>query len=137
MKKTVLVAAIAAPALVGCVRTPFPTLEDKMDGMKGGPVKTVIDKLGNPQSATEAADEKVYVWSASGVEALGFNCTIKVFANRNDKVTHYGYDGTVAGCAHYAHRLDKKYDLLRSTVPMPPNTSPSPPPPSGDNHNPA
>jgi hypothetical protein len=133
MNNSLRIFAAASLALTGCVRTPFPTLDEKIDNMKGQPVRAVIDKLGSPQSVMQAGGEKVYVWSAGGLEALGSNCTVKVFANREDKVTRYGYDGTVAGCGYYAHRLDEKFDTFRSTTPMPPsNSTPAPP---AESHN--
>jgi hypothetical protein len=133
MKKQTFVLVGAILGVAGCGRTPFPVLETQLDGLKGQPALAVIAKLGAPNQTSEIAGEKVYIWSASDAsragDAVGFECTVKVFVDRNDKIARSDFNGNVAGCSHYAHRLDKSYDLLRSTTPMPPTSAPPPPRP--------
>jgi hypothetical protein len=133
MKKQTFVLVGAILGVAGCGRTPFPVLETQLDGLKGQPAQAVIAKLGAANQTSEIAGEKVYIWSASDAsragDAVGFECTVKVFVDRNDKIARSDFNGNVAGCSHYAHRLDKSYDLLRSTTPMPPTSAPPPPRP--------
>jgi hypothetical protein len=113
MKK--IIAAVAVLLVLGsCGRTPFPVLETQLDSLKGQPAAAVIKKLGDPNETTRIGSEKVYVWSG---ETVGMSCTVKVFVDTADKVVHYAFDGNVAGCSFYAHRLDKTYELLISTTP--------------------
>jgi hypothetical protein len=122
--------------VAGCGRTPFPVLETQLGGLKGQPAQAIIKKLGDPNETSSIAGGKVYIWSASDAmgagDAIGLQCTVKVFVDRGDKITRYDFNGNVAGCAPYAHRLDQSYDLLRSTTPMPPASAPPPvtPPPA-------
>jgi hypothetical protein len=133
MKKQAFVLVGAVLAAAGCGRTPFPVLETQLDGLKGQPAQAVIRKLGAPNETSAIAGAKVYIWSASDAsragDAVGLECTVKVFVDRGDKIARSDFNGNVAGCAPYAHRLDKSYDLLRSTTPMPPTSAPPPPKP--------
>jgi hypothetical protein len=113
MKKEIAAAAVLL-LLTACGRTPFPVLETQLDSLKGQPAAAVIKKLGDPNETTQIGSEKVYVWSG---DAAGLSCTVKVFVESVDKVVHYSFDGNVAGCSSYAHRLDKSYKLLISTTP--------------------
>ncbi|WP_158813992.1 hypothetical protein [Methylocapsa sp. S129] len=135
MKKQRFVLAAALLVLAGCGRTPFPVLEAQLGGLKGQPAQAVIKKLGEPNETSESAGERVYIWSTSDGSALagdavGLHCTVKVFVDKGDRVAHYDFNGNVAGCSHYAHRLDKSYDLFRSTTPMPPTPGAPPPAPA-------
>jgi hypothetical protein len=133
MKKQAFILIGAVLAAAGCGRTPFPVLETQLDGLKGQPAQAVIKKLGEPNETSEIAGAKVYIWSSSDAmragDAIGLECTVKVFVDRNDKIARSDFNGNVAGCAPYAHRLDESYDLLRSTTPMPPTGAPPPPKP--------
>lgn len=115
------VAIAVALALSGCARSPFPVIESKIDGMKGQPIKTVIDKLGEPDEQNQIGGEKAYVWllpnkSGFAYQAVGFECTIKVFVDKDDKITHYGYNGNVGGCGQYAHKLDDAYHTAQGIL---------------------
>lgn len=113
MKK--LIAAVAVIlVLAACGRTPFPVLETQLDSLKGQTAAAVIKKLGDPNEMTQIGSGKVYVWSG---DTVGMSCTVKVFVDNADKVVRYAFDGNVAGCSFYAHRLDKSYKLLVSTTP--------------------
>jgi hypothetical protein len=79
-KKAVGVFVLLAVAQSGCAKPPFSTIESQIDGLKGEPIKTVIDKLGEPMQS-ETGSENAYVWvDNSDVDrTLGFRCTIRVF----------------------------------------------------------
>jgi hypothetical protein len=133
MKKQAFILIGAVLGAAGCGRTPFPVLETQLDGLKGQPAQAVIKKLGEPNETSEIAGARIYVWSSSDAmragDAIGLQCTVKVFVDRNDRIARSDFNGNVAGCAPYAHRLDKSYDLLRSTTPMPPTGAPPAPKP--------
>jgi hypothetical protein len=120
MRREVLVAAAMALAASGCGRTPFPVLETELGILKGQPAKAVFDKLGDPNGNEEIAGEKVYVWSAANnnsfpgaaANAIDFECTVRVFVDKKQNISHYDFKGNVAGCAPFAHRLDESYDLV-------------------------
>jgi hypothetical protein len=131
--RIVLIGAVLGAA--GCGRTPFPVLETQLGGLKGQPAQAVIKKLGAPTETSEIAGGKVYIWKSTDAlgagDAIGLQCSVQVFVDKGDKIARYDFSGNVAGCAHYAHRLDESYDLLRSTTPMPPASAPpaaTPPP---------
>ncbi|MGD0720420.1 MAG: hypothetical protein ABR970_05150 [Roseiarcus sp.] len=110
-------ALAAAAALSACGRTPFPTLEAQLGGLRGQPVAAAIEKLGAPDSQSATAAEKVYVWStetaAASVDAsIGLRCAVRVFADRDERIARYDFDGNVGGCARYAHLLDKSFRLV-------------------------
>ncbi len=115
MRKLILVAAAGA-ALAGCGRTPFPVLEAQLTAMKGQPVAALTRKLGDPDARSQDAGGTVYVWtsdaaSLTGGAALGFHCTVRAFADKDEKIARYDYEGNVAGCAKTAHLLDDSYKL--------------------------
>lgn len=120
MKKRVLVMAAVVLAAGGCALSPFPTLETRLAELKGKAASEVIAKLGDPSRNEQIGGEKAYVWSLSGsgslsdaaVNTLAFQCTIKVFVDKDDKVAHYSFSGNVAGCGQYAHRLHNSYNLI-------------------------
>jgi len=121
MRKAAFVLAATALLAAGCGRTPFPVMEAQLDGMKGQPATDVFAKLGEPNDNQTIGGEKVYVWSAGNIKTLAgdassmieFQCTIRVFVDHDEKITHYDFKGNVGGCARYAHRLDKDYDLVK------------------------
>lgn len=122
MRKQALVLAVALAA-AGCGQTPFPVIQTQMNDEKGEPVKALFAKLGAPDGTAVVDGEKAYVWStaakdtiaASAAAEIGFHCTLRVFVNRDEKVAHYDFKGNVGGCAAFAHRLDKDYNLIRWT----------------------
>jgi hypothetical protein len=135
MKKLRIVLFGAVLAAAGCGRTPFPVLETQLGGLKGQPAKAVIKKLGAPTETSEIAGGKVYIWTTTDAlgagDAIGLQCTVKVFVDKGDRIARYDFNCNVAGCAHYAHGLDESYDLLHSTTPTPPANAPpaaTPPP---------
>lgn len=114
-------ALVAAFALAGCAASPFPVIDAKIDALKGKPIKTLIEKFGDPTEQNQAGAEKVYIWSLASnfdaaFQAVGFSCTIKVFVGKDDKIAHYAYDGNFGGCARYAHRLDSNFHLAQGLV---------------------
>jgi hypothetical protein len=117
MKKEAFALAVAALAVAGCGRTPFPVLETQLSGLNGQSAQEVVKKLGEPDQTSEISGEKVYVWSSgpfadAAGEIVGLHCTVKVFADRDDKIVRHDFDGNVGGCGYYAHRLDKSYRLV-------------------------
>ena len=119
-KESGLIVAFAL-AVSGCARTPFPVIDSKLDEMKGQPIKAVIDKLGDPTGKVQKGGEKSYVWTltndyGAAYHAIGFACTITVFADKGDKVSRYTYDGNVGGGGQYAHKLDDDYHSLHNIL---------------------
>ncbi len=121
MRQEAFVLAAIALVAAGCGRTPFPVMEAQLDGLKGQPATAVFTKLGAPNDNETIAGEKVYVWSSDNIKTasgdaasmIDFQCTIRVFVDKDDKVAHYDFKGNVGGCGRYAHRLDNSYDLVR------------------------
>ncbi len=121
MRKRVLIAAAIALAATGCGRTPFPVLETELGSLKDKPAKEAFDRLGDPNGNQEIAGEKVYVWSSandkslagSTANAVDFDCTVRIFVDKQEKISHYDFKGNVGGCALYAHLLDNSYNLIR------------------------
>jgi hypothetical protein len=111
MKTVVIMIAVAATmALSGCAKTPFPVLENKLGGLKGHPAKELVAVFGDPTD-TQPGPEKTYVWTLPpyGGEAAGLACTVKVFVDKDDKITRYDFSGNVGGCGYYAHQIDPSY----------------------------
>jgi hypothetical protein len=124
LKEAFVLASIALVA-TGCGRTPFPVLEAQLDGLKGQPATAVFTKLGAPNDNETIAGEKVYVWTSGNIKTLAgdaasmidFQCMIRVFVDKDEKISHYDFKGNVGGCARYAHRLDNSYDLVHWNPP--------------------
>jgi hypothetical protein len=120
MRKEALIAAAMALAATGCGRTPFPVMEAQLDGLKGQPATAAFTKLGGPDDTRTIAGEKAYVWSTGNIKSVAgdaasmidFQCTITVFVDKGEKISHYDFKGNVGGCARFAHRLDNSYDLV-------------------------
>ncbi len=119
MRKQVFVLAGIVLAVAGCGKTPFPVMESALSDLKGQPVNVVYPKIGDPSSQGETAGEKYYVWLSSKSappysfgDTVSLNCTVKIFVDKQDNITHYDFNGNVAGCSHFAHRLDKSYNLV-------------------------
>jgi hypothetical protein len=125
MRKGAFVLAAIALVAMGCGRTPFPVLEAQLDGLKGQPAKDAIKKLGAPNDSQTIAGEKVYVWTSGNTKTLvgdpasmiDFQCTVRVFVDKDENITHYDFKGNVGGCARYAHQLDESYDLVHWSTP--------------------
>jgi hypothetical protein len=103
--------ALLALGLSDCAKSPFPIIDAQIEAVKGKPVKTIIDKLGEASGQSQTGNEKTYFWADTldvGTP-FGFQCTIKVFTDLNDKITRYAYDGNGGGCGRFAHALDEKY----------------------------
>jgi hypothetical protein len=112
--------AIVALALAGCAKPPFSVIESKIDGLKGQPIKAVVDKIGEPDDRAQAAAEMAYIWrlnpSNDPYQAIGFACAITVYVDKNGKIAHEAYEGNVGGCAHYAHQLDDSYHFAQGVL---------------------
>ena len=123
-RQAIVLAAIGLLA-AACGRTPFPVMETQLDDLKGQPATAVFAKLGAPNDTQTIAGERVYSWLSDHIRSLSgdaagmidFQCAIRVFADKNDKVSHYDFTGNVGGCARYAHRLDNSYDLVDWSTP--------------------
>jgi hypothetical protein len=111
MRRKVLALALTA-ALSACGRTPFPVLETQLDALKGQPASALVARLGDPDARTTAGAETVYVWASGDGAAVGLRCVVRAYADAAGKITRYDYDGAVAGCADYAHRLDAGYRFV-------------------------
>jgi ABC-type glycerol-3-phosphate transport system substrate-binding protein len=105
-------ALVVAAALAACGRTPFPVLETQLDALKGQPASALAAKLGDPDARTTSGAETVYVWSSGNGAVVGLRCVLRAYADAAGKITRYDYDGAVAGCADYAHRLDVGYRFV-------------------------
>ena len=102
--------ALPAAALLvwGCVRTPAPVIQTKLDALKGHPVKELVEKFGSPKSETETDGRKTYLWSPPSYYVVA-PCTLRVFLDKDDKITDYDFSGTNGGCGYFAHVLDNTY----------------------------
>jgi hypothetical protein len=119
-KESGLIIAFAL-AVAGCARTPFPVIDSKLDELKGQPSQSVSDKHGDPNEKAQNGGEKSYIWNLTSdygalFHSVGFACTITVFADKDDKVSRYTYDGNVGGCGQYAHKLDDDYHSLHNIL---------------------
>jgi hypothetical protein len=115
------VAIAVALALSGCAQNPFPVIQSTLGDLKGRPVKTVVEKLGDPDEQIHDGDEKAYVWYRVNKPRQEFlsnlvECTIKVFVDKDDKITGFFYSGNNAGCGRYAHKLDDSYQTPRGVL---------------------
>lgn len=120
MRKTIG-AIVVALALSACAQTSYPIIQSKLDDLRGQPVKTVIEKLGDPDEQIKNGDEKGYAWyrlnkSRPEFFANFLVCTIKVYVDKDDKVTGFFYSGNNAGCGRYAHKLDNDYRAPRGIL---------------------
>jgi len=114
MRKTNLI-IVAALALTACAPTPFPAIQSKLGDLKGQPVKTVVEKLGDPDEQIQKGDGTTYAWyrvnkSGSEFKEDLFECAIRVYVDKDDKITGFFYSGSNAGCGRYAHMLDDSFE---------------------------
>lgn len=121
MRKNAMVIATLGFLVAGCAPSPFPVLNEKLDALKGKPIKSVTDVFGDPDQVSEAGNEKSYQWNltsnfGAAYNVVAFRCTITVFADKDDKITHYSYDGNNAGCSRYARRLDSGYHFAQGIL---------------------
>ena len=82
--------------------------------MKGQPVKTLVAKLGEPDSKEKADDGRVYIWDGSNNASPVFwgnfsDCKLKVYVDKSDAITGFFHSGTDGACARYAHALDNNF----------------------------
>lgn len=117
MRSAAVLLTLLGLLLAGCGRTPFPTLQAKLDALKGQPIKTVTDALGEPNEVADVGDEKSYKWTlttnlGAAYSLVAFRCEIVVFAGKDDAITHSAYDGNNGGCSRYAEKLDSGYHFL-------------------------
>ena len=139
MKATAVVLSIIGLLLAGCVHPPGPVLQKELGALKGQPVKAAFDRLGYPNSEGKIAGAKFYVWSTSntswmpnvstttgtgmvggtpfnysqtvidGGTTVNLRCTIRIFYDKDEIITHFDFTGNSGGCAQYAHGLDPSY----------------------------
>ncbi len=107
--------------VAGCAPSPFPVINEKLEGLKGKPIKGVTDALGGPDQVSDVGNEKSYRWTltsnlGAAYNAIAFRCTITVFADKDDKVTHFSCDGNVGGCSRYARALDSGYHFAQGIL---------------------
>jgi hypothetical protein len=117
MRKASLV--IAAITLSACASDPFPAMQAKLDGFKGQPVQSLIARLGAPDETDPNGEAKTYVWfrvnkSGPDYQESFVDCTIKAYADKDDKITGFFYTGNNAGCGRYARKLDENFTAPRS-----------------------
>ncbi len=111
MNRTAVVIIGVALALSACADNSFPVLQARLGDLRGQPVKTIVDRFGEPDEQSGKGDDKAYVWyglDKSHPLSLA-ECTIKVFVDDDDKITGFFHSGNNAGCGRYAHRLDENY----------------------------
>jgi hypothetical protein len=118
MRKANLVIAVAL-ALSACARDPFPAMQAKLDSFKGRPAQSLIARLGAPDDTDKNDDGKTYLWfrvNKSGPEFQEdfVDCTIKAYADKDDRITGFFYTGNNAGCGRYAHKLDEEFTAPRN-----------------------
>ena len=141
MKSKKAILCLAMLLLTGCVSMPWPVLKKELDALKGQPVKVAFDRLGYPNTEGQIAGEKFYVWSTlntvwmpnvstttgsgmvggtpfsynqssmGGGTNINLRCTIRIFIDGNEMITHHDVNGNNGGCARYAHALDPSYNF--------------------------
>ena len=121
MRYSALLFTMFALLLGGCARTPFGVMDAKLDAMKGKPIKTATDALGDPSEIVDVGDEKSYRWSLTAglggaYSALAFRCDIAIFADKGGNISHYAYNGNNAGCSRYAIKLDSEYHFAKGIL---------------------
>ena len=121
MRKNAMLFATLGFLLAGCAPSPFSAINEKLDALKGKPIKSVTDALGDPDQISEAGNEKSYQWNltsnlGAAYNVIAFRCTIIVFADKDDKITRYSYDGNNGGCSRYATKLDSGYHFVQGIL---------------------
>ena len=111
MTRTAIITIGVALALSACAEGSFPVLQSRLNDLRGQPVKTLVDKLGDPDEQSGKDDEKAYVrYGLDKSHPLSrAECTIEVFVDKDDKITGFIHSGNNAGCGRYAHQLDDSY----------------------------
>ncbi len=112
---------IAAIALSACARDPFPAMQAELDSFKGRPAQSLIERLAAPDETDKNGDAKTYLWfrvNKSGPEYQEdlVDCTIKAYADKDDRITGFFYTGNNAGCGRYAHKLDENFAAPRNPL---------------------
>jgi hypothetical protein len=121
MRKGALLLGILAFAAAGCARAPFPVLDAKLDALKGKPIKSVTDALGDPTQVSAVGDEMSYHWSLTKKFGEAYNlvsahCDIAIFTTKSGLITHYSYRGNNVGCSRYAIKLDSSYHFAQGIL---------------------
>ena len=121
MRRGAVVLMMLGLLIAGCGRTPFPTIEAKLDGFKGKSIKSVTDALGPPDQKADVGDETSYQWNltrnfGAAYNLVAFRCDIMVYAGRDGNISRYSYDGNNAGCSRYAIKLDQDYHFVKGVL---------------------
>lgn len=104
-----------ALALAGCADdNTFPVTQSRLAALKGKPVASLLQKLGEPDSKDKADDGHVYVWDGSSAPHVNFwtnfsQCALKVYVDKSDTITGFFHSGTDSACAQYAQKLDNGF----------------------------
>ena len=126
---------LAATLLASC--SPWPTINENLQPMRGAAVDTLFTKLGYPQSEGNIAGRHFYAWqiggsvfipessTTSGYGTLGgqaFNysqttfggggvaqlhCSLRVFVDGDNRITNWDGGGNNGACITFANRLSK------------------------------
>ncbi len=87
-------------------------LVDTLNPWVGGPVSTVFDRLGMPDSEGTVAGRKFYAWehedgkrvdekTNGSVEITTYRCKVRAFVDEEDIVRFFDVQGNVGGCDYY------------------------------------
>jgi hypothetical protein len=126
---------IAAILLSGC--SPWSTINDNLQPMRGQPVDALFMKLGYPQSEGTVAGRYFYIWQAggtvfipetstttgygmagsqpfnytettfSGGSPMALHCSLRVFVDNDNKITSWDGGGNNGACLNFVDRLSK------------------------------
>ena len=110
---------VAAFVLAACARDPFPAMQAQLESFKGRPAAALFERLGAPDETDPAGDGKTYLWfrvnkSGPDYQEAFVDCTIKAYADKDDKISGFFYSGNNAGCGRYAHKLDANFAAPRN-----------------------
>jgi hypothetical protein len=114
MARPYLIVAAVALALASCAGdSTFPIIQSRLAAMKGKPVTSLLQKLGEPDSKDTVDGGHVYVWDGSSAQHVNFwtnfsQCALKVYVDKSDTITGFFHSGTDSACAQYADRLDNR-----------------------------
>jgi hypothetical protein len=134
MRKIGLVATLGI-IFSGCVGS---MIENGLNALQGRDVRAAFNVLGYPSGKQDFGSEIVYFWSYSdsgtqfvpqtsttsgligNVPVYGtttynqavpynYNCLIRLITDKSDRIIMWDYKGNLAGCSHYAGRLNAYY----------------------------
>jgi hypothetical protein len=141
MKKIGFIATLGI-IFSGCVGS---MIENGLNALQNKDVRTAFNVLGYPSGKQDFGSETVYFWSfsESGTQFVpqtsttsgsigtvpvygtttynqavpyNYNCQIRLITDKSDRIIMWDYKGNLAGCSHYATRLNDYYKSQNSAA---------------------